>query len=68
VVAKVDRRAKTISIRLVDGSQQTLQLTDRAASDAGKDLDAAGNDTAKVIVYFNDDAGRHVAHYFKRVW
>jgi hypothetical protein len=32
VVTRVDRRAKTMSIRLADGSRQTLRLTERAAS------------------------------------
>jgi type 1 fimbria pilin len=66
-VTKVDRRAKTISIRLADGTGQTLRLTDRAASDVGKDIDGAAVGTARVIVYFNDQAGEQVAHYFKRV-
>jgi hypothetical protein len=67
VITKVDRRAQTISIRLADGSRQTLRLTERAASDVGKDLDAAGAGTAKVVLYVNDEAGHRVAHYFKRV-
>jgi hypothetical protein len=66
-VTKVDRRARTISIRLADGTRQTLRLTDRAASDVGKDIDGAAADTARVIVYFEDQAGERVAHYFKRV-
>jgi flagellar hook-associated protein FlgK len=67
VVTKVDRRAKTITIQLADGTRQTLALTDRAAADVGKDLDGAGADAAKVVVYFNDETGRRVVHYFKRV-
>jgi hypothetical protein len=66
VITKVDRRARTISIQLADGSRQTLRLTERAASDVGKDLDGATDSTAAVI-YFNDEAGRRVAHYFKRL-
>jgi hypothetical protein len=67
VITRVDRRAKTMSILLADGTQQTLRLTDRAAADAGKELDYAAAGTAKVVVYVNDEAGRPVAHYFKRV-
>jgi hypothetical protein len=66
VIAKVDRSAKTISIRLADGSLQTFRLTDRAASDVGKDIDGAAADTAKVVVYYTDEAGHRIAHYFKR--
>ena len=67
VVTKVDRHAKTISIRLADGSRQTLQLTERAASDVGRDLDDGAISSVKVVVYFNDETGHPVAHYFKRV-
>ena len=67
VVTKVDRRGTTISIRLADGSRQTLRLTERAASDVGKDIDDAAVGTATVVVYFTDDGGQRVAHYFKRV-
>jgi hypothetical protein len=66
-VTRVDRRAQTLSIRLADGSLQTLRLTGRAASDVGKDVDDADLGTAKVIVYFDDEVGRPVAHYFKRI-
>jgi hypothetical protein len=70
VITKVDRRAGTLSIRLVDGSGETLRLTERAAADVGKDLDDADVGTAKVVVYVTpviDDAGGRVAHYFRRV-
>jgi hypothetical protein len=66
-VTKVDRHAKTISIRLADGTRQTLRLTERAASDVGTDIDSAAAGTARVIVYYDDQAGELVAHYFKRV-
>lgn len=66
-VAAVNRRDRTIVIRLADGTRQTLRLSERAAADVGKDVDAARDSTAKVIVYYRDEAGKPVAHYFKRV-
>jgi hypothetical protein len=67
VVTRVDRARRTISIRLADGSTQTLRLTDRAATDVGKDVDRAATDTTRVVVYYADEAGQRVAHYFKRI-
>jgi hypothetical protein len=67
VVTRVDRAGRRISIRLVDGSTETLRLTDRAATDVGKDVDRGAADTTRVIVYYADEAGQRVAHYFKRV-
>jgi hypothetical protein len=67
VVTRVDRAGRKISIRLTDGSTQTLRLTKRAATDVGKDVDRASADTTRVIVYYADEAGQRVAHYFKRI-
>jgi hypothetical protein len=67
VVLAVNRGDRTISIKLADGTRQTLRLSDRAAADVGKDIDSEGDGTARVIVYFRDEAGQRVAHYFKRI-
>ena len=66
-VTAVNRGARTISIRLANGTTQTLRLSDRAASDVGKDVDRASDGTVPVIVYYKNEAGQQVVHYFKRV-
>jgi hypothetical protein len=66
-VIAVNRGDRTLSIRLADGTRQTLRLSDRAAADVGKDIDRAGDGAATVIVYYKDEAGQRVAHYFKRI-
>jgi hypothetical protein len=63
VVTRVDRRAKRLSVRLADGSQETLELSDRAAQNAGRGV----ADAATVIVYYTDEGGHKVAHYFREV-
>jgi hypothetical protein len=67
VITRIDRRAQMISIRLADGSLQTLRLTARAAANVGKEIDESAVGTAKVVIYFDDGTGRPVAHYFKRI-
>jgi hypothetical protein len=67
VITLVDRRAKTIVIRLADGTRQTFRLTERAASDVGSTVDGVAIRTRGVVISFSDEAGRHVAHYFTRV-
>jgi hypothetical protein len=62
-VTDVNRGAKTLAIRLADGSAVTLRLTDRAAKDVGKDVKRAD----RVMVYYADEGGKHVAHYFKKI-
>jgi hypothetical protein len=63
VVLRVDRDTRRLSVRLADGSEETLELSDRAAQDAGHDVAGA----TKVIVYYTDQGGHKVAHYFREV-
>jgi hypothetical protein len=65
VVTRIDRRGKRIAVRLEDGKTEEFTLTDRAAADAGT---AAGRQSApgsRIIIYYSDDQGRRVVHYFK---
>jgi hypothetical protein len=58
----VDRAAKTLTIHLADDSTMTLRLTDRAAAHVGKGIVR----TDRVIVYYADESGERVAHFFKK--
>ncbi len=60
-VVGMDRVAKKLTIQLADDSSITLRLTDRAAHDVGRDV----MKRTRVIVYYADDGGTRVAHYFK---
>jgi hypothetical protein len=66
VITAVNRRDRTISIRLADGTRQTLRLSDGAADGADKVVDRAGVG-ARVIVFVKGEAGERIVHYFKRV-
>jgi hypothetical protein len=66
-VASVDRKHHRITIKRANGSSQTLELTDRAADEAGRGMAGAAAPGARVIVYYADDAGRKVAHFFETV-
>ena len=62
IVTKIDRSNKEITIRYDNGKTEKLKLTDRAAADVGKNI---GEDT-RIVVYYSDDAGGKVTHYFKK--
>jgi hypothetical protein len=66
-VTRIDRRNKEITIRYANGKTETLQMTSRAAAGGGAGIDESGEEATKVVVYYSDEAGRKVAHYFKRV-
>ena len=65
-VTGVDRSAKTLAVKTADGAQETYRLTDRAAEDASKDLGEGTEKSAKVTIYYTEEAGHKVAHFFKR--
>lgn len=68
VATRVDRRRDRLTIRFDNGKSETFQLTARAAAGAGRDIERAGPEAAKVIVYYSDEpGGRKVAHFFKKI-
>jgi hypothetical protein len=62
IATKIDRGKKEITIRYDNGQIEKLKLTDRAAADVGKNI---GEDT-RIVVYYSDEAGAKVTHYFKK--
>jgi hypothetical protein len=62
IATKIDRGKKEITIRYDNGKIEKLKLTDRAASDVGNNI---GDDT-RIVVYYSEDAGGKVTHYFKK--
>jgi hypothetical protein len=68
LVSHVDRGAKEISIKAEDGTEQTFRLTDRAAKDTSRAIDAGTDKSAKVTVYYTEKEGKKTAHFIKTVF
>jgi hypothetical protein len=66
VVTRIDRRRKQITVRFDNGKTETFRLTDRAAAEATKDIDQVGTSAMRVVIYYSDEVGRKVAHFFKK--
>ena len=64
-ITHFDRGARTMTIKTADGTEQTYRLSQHAAQDAGKDTGDAAKKSAHVTVYYSEEAGRKVAHFFK---
>ena len=62
-VVRIDRGRKAITIRFDDGKTETFRLTDRAASEGKRNEEATSG--TRVVIYYADEAGQRVAHYFK---
>jgi hypothetical protein len=65
-VVHLDRGAKTLAVQTEDGTKESYRLTDSAARDAGKDIAKGSEKSTKVTVYYTEEAGRKVAHFFER--
>lgn len=68
VVVDIDRRGKRITIKYANGQKEVMQLTPTAAAEASREVDEVSGSSAptKVIVYYTNEAGRKVAHYFRK--
>lgn len=66
VVTRIDRRRKQITVRFEGGRIQTFRLTEHATADAGKEIDQTATAGTKITVYYSDEAGHKVAHFFKK--
>ncbi|HVN79727.1 MAG TPA: hypothetical protein VMW38_12070 [Terriglobia bacterium] len=66
IVTQLDRGAKTLAVKTADGSNETFRIADHAAEDGGKDITEGAEKSAKVTVYYSEQAGQKVAHFFKK--
>jgi len=62
MATKIDRAKQEITIRYDNGKTEKLKLTPRAAADVGKNI---GEDT-RIVVYYSEEAGQKVTHYFTK--
>ncbi len=64
-ITKLDRGARTMTIKTADGTEETYRLTEHATEDAGKDTEDAAKKFAHTTVFYSEEAGHKVAHFFK---
>ena len=66
-VTHIDRAGKTLAVKAADGTEQMFRLSDHAATDAGKDIAKGSEKSAKVTVYYTEEAGKKTAHFFEKL-
>jgi hypothetical protein len=66
-VMRIDRRRQQITVRYDNGKTETFRLTSRAVAEAPADVDHAGTNAAKVVIYYSDERGQKIVHFFKKV-
>src|SRR5271155_5019528 len=64
-VSKIDRGGKTLAVKTADGAEATFKITDHAVVDAGKDVGKGVEKASKVTVYYTEEGGKKIVHFFK---
>jgi hypothetical protein len=64
-VIEIDRGGRKLVVDTGTGAKETFELTGHASEDAGKDVAKATAKESKVAVYYTEDAGKKVAHFFE---
>ena len=60
-VNKLDHGAKVVSVKTEEGADETYHLTGNAVRETGKGIEKG----TKVTVYYTEEGGKKIAHYFK---
>jgi len=66
-IKDIDRGGKKLVVASADGTEETFRLTDHATVDAGKDIARGTEKGAKVTVYYTEQSGEKVAHFFEKI-
>jgi hypothetical protein len=64
-VTKVGKDGKTVVVKAADGTEQTFTVAGRDTADAAKSIGKATDKGAKATVYYSEDGGKKVAHFFE---
>ena len=67
-VTHIDWGTKTVAVKTADGTVETFRMSGHAAADTGKDIGAGADKTAKVTVYYTEDAGKKTAHFIRKAF
>lgn len=63
-VKKIDKSTKTVVVKTADGTEKTFEYTANASKDIGEATGKGVEKGTKVTVYYTEEAGKKVAHFF----
>ncbi len=64
-ITKIDEGTKTVVVKTADGTEKTFEYTGNAGKDVGKAVGKGTEKSAKVTVYYTNEAGKKIAHFFR---
>src|SRR3974377_1157840 len=63
-IVKVDHGTKTVVVKSADGTEKAFDYTGTAGKDMGEAVGAGTEKGAKVTVYYTEETGKKIAHFF----
>jgi len=66
-VTRIDRGRREITVRYDTGKTEVFQLTELATAESTQALGQVAPGGTRVVIYFSDEHGQKVAHFFKKV-
>jgi hypothetical protein len=66
-VSKVGSDGKTVVVKAADGTEHTFRVVGNDTVTSAKDIGKGADKTAKYTVYYTEDAGKKVAHFFEKL-
>lgn len=66
-VTRVGEGGKFVVVKAADGTEQTFRVVGRGTATAAEEIGKGTEKGAKVTVYYTEDAGKKVAHFFEKL-
>ena len=66
-VSKVGKDGKTVVVKGADGTEHTFSVAGKDTADAAKGIGKGSEKSAKITVYYTQEAGKKVAHFFEKL-
>lgn len=66
-VTKVGKDGKTVVVKSADGTEHTFDVAGRDTADAAKSIGKSADKAGKTTVYYTEEGGKKVAHFFEKI-
>src|ERR1700739_5014442 len=66
-VTKVGKDGKTVVVKAADGTEHTFDVAGHDTAEAAKGIGKAADKTGKVTVYYSEEGGKKVVHFFQKL-
>jgi len=66
-VDKVGKDGKTVVVKSADGTEHSFDVAGRDSADTAKDIGKGADKTGKVTVYYTEQGGKKVVHFFEKL-